>query len=77
MSSQIDLYEKARETERKSEPFYAEKAKDVEHAAQEEILLELAKQEHQQYVLLDNLIEFLSRPKSWLENAEWRQMEEY
>jgi rubrerythrin len=77
MSSQIELYEKARETERKSEAFYAENAKKVEHAAQEEILLQLAKQEHQHYVLLDNLIEFLSRPQSWLENAEWRNVEEY
>jgi len=77
MSSQIDLYKKAREIERKSEAFYAEKAEDVEHAAQKEILLQLAKQEHQHYVLLDNLIEFLSRPQSWLENAEWRHMEEY
>ncbi len=77
MTSQVDLYKKARETERKSEEFYTAKAEEVEQADQKEILLQLAEQEKQHYFLMDNLVEFLSRPQSWLENAEWHHLEEY
>jgi len=75
--SQIDLYKKAQEIERKSEHFYIEKAEEVEVPAQREIFNKLAAEEKEHCFLLDNIIEFVSRPQSWLENAEWNHLEEY
>lgn len=74
---QIDLYKKAREIEKKSRDFYTEKANEVEEEYQKEILLRLAKEEEKHYFLLENIIDFVSRPEQWLENAEFHHLEEY
>lgn len=34
-------------------------------------------EEKKHYFLLDNIIEFVSRPEQWLENAEFYHLEEY
>ena len=56
LTSQIDLYRRAQDTEQKSQNFYTKKAGEVADAAQREILLQLAEQERQHYFLLDNII---------------------
>ena len=67
----------AREVERKSEEFYREKAKQVDTENKREILNRIADEEHKHFVTLDNVIQFLRRPKQWLEDAEWNHMEDY
>ena len=75
--SQIDLYKKAQDIEEKSRNFYLEKANEVGQDYQEELFLKLAEEEKKHYFLLDNIIEFVSRPQHWLENAEFCHLEEY
>ena len=75
--SQAELYTKARDIEKKSRDFYTEKANEVTERYQKELFLKLAVEEQKHYVLLDNIIEFISRPEQWLENAEFFHLEDY
>ena len=74
---QIDLYKQAQEIERKSQAFYEEKAATLDEGAAKSLLLQIAEEEKRHYFLLDNLIEFVNRPQSWLENAEFVHLDEY
>ena len=74
---QIELYRKAQDIEKKSRDFYLEKAAEVEPNYQKELFLQLAEEEKKHYFLLENIIEFVSRPEQWLENAEFYHLEEY
>jgi rubrerythrin len=74
---QIDLYKKAQDIEQKSRDFYLEKANEVKEEYQKDVFLQLAEQENKHYFLLDNIIEYVSRPQSWLENAEFVHLEDY
>ena len=74
---QIELYKKAQDIEERSRDFYLEKASQVEEEYQKDILLRLADEEKKHYFLLENIVEFVSRPETWLENAEFFHLEEY
>ena len=74
--SQVELYKKALKIEEQSRDFYLEKAEEVSEI-QKEIFLKLADEEKKHYFLLENIIDFVSRPQTWLENAEFYHLEEY
>jgi len=74
---QPELYKKAQDIEKKSEDFYLEKTNEVKEEHQKESFLRLADEEKKHYFLLENIIEFVSRPETWLENAEFYHLEEY
>jgi len=74
---QKELYLKAQDIEKKSQDFYTEKANEVKEKYQKDIFLELAEEEKKHYFLLENIIEFVSRPETWLENAEFHHLDEY
>ena len=75
--SQMELYKKAQDIEKKSKEFYLEKAGEVNDPSQKEIFLKIAEEEKKHYSILENIINFVSRPNTWLENAEWYHLEEY
>jgi rubrerythrin len=75
--NEADLYQKARDIEKKSRDFYMEKANEVTEEFQKTLFLKLAVEEKKHYVMLDNIIDFISQPEQWLENAEFFHMEEY
>jgi rubrerythrin len=75
--SQIELYRKAQGIEKKSRDFYLEKAAEQKDQGQKEIFLKIAEEERKHYEILAKLIDFVSRPQTWLEDAEWYHMEEY
>lgn len=75
--SEIELYNKAIEIEKKSEDFYREKANEAEQPGLKFILLNIAEDEKKHRFLLKNTVEFLSRPKTWIENAEFNHLDEY
>ncbi len=75
--SQIDLYKKAQEIERESRAFYRQKAQETENPGHKAIFNTLAEEENKHYFLLENIIEFVSRPTTWLENAEFHHLEKY
>ena len=74
---QIQLYERAQAIEKESQQFYQEKASQADEDNQKELLERFAKEEGKHYFLLGNIIEFISRPGEWLENAEWYHLEQY
>lgn len=74
---QKELYRKAQDIEKKSQDFYEEKANEVKEEYQKDIFLKLAEEEKKHYFLLENIVEFVSRPETWIENAEFNHLEEY
>lgn len=76
-TSQIDAYKKAMKAEEEAFTFYEKKAAEVSDPAEEKVLLTFAREERRHYRLLENVIEFVSRPEEWLESAEFARMEEY
>ena len=74
--SQAALYRKALNIEKQSQDFYLGKANEVEETYKE-ILLKLADEEKKHFFLLENIIDFVSRPQTWLENAEFYHLEQY
>jgi rubrerythrin len=75
--SQIDLYKKAQEIEKKSEEFYLAKAGEVTALPHKDAFKMLADEEKLHYNLLGSLIDFVSRPDNWLENAEWNNFDQF
>jgi rubrerythrin len=75
--SEIELYQKAIEIEKKSEDFYREKANEVDRQEVKDILLKIAGDEKKHQFLLKNTCDFLARPQTWVENAEFHHLEEY
>ena len=74
---QINFYRKAREIEEKSYKFYIEMSDKVEIESQRKVFLKLAGEEKKHMFLLENLVEFVSRPETWIENAEYNQLDDY
>lgn len=74
---QVDAYIKARDIERQSQDTYKQKAEEVTDPEQKALCLKIAEEEGKHYIIMDNLVELLQRPTTWLEDAEWRNMEDY
>lgn len=75
--NQIDAYIKARDLERESQEMYEQKAADLTNPKHRQLCLRIAEEESKHYLILDNLIQFIQRPDTWVEDAEWRNMEDY
>lgn len=75
--SEVDLYKHARELEKKSLEFYSEKAEESNDQKQKNILLKIADEEKRHFTILENIINFISKPETWLEDAEWYHLDEY
>ena len=74
---QTELYKKAQGIEKQSQNFYLEKAEKLQDNKQKLLFKKLADEERKHFFLLENIIEFVSRPEHWLENAEFFHLEEY
>ena len=73
----MDTWKEAQKIEKKTEEFYREKAAEEKNGGIKKTILRIADEEHKHWVLIENVIHFLSRPKQWLEDAEWNNMEQY
>ena len=74
---QTEAYQTAMAAEKEAYTFYEQKAAETDIPGEKKVLLTFAKEERQHYRLLENVIEFLSRPQEWLENAEFAGLDEY
>jgi rubrerythrin len=74
---QADLYRTALDIEDRSIKFYTEKAGEEKAPERKKIFEALAGEEKKHFFLLNNMLEFISRPQTWLENAEFNHLEEY
>lgn len=75
--SQINFYRKAREIEEKSYKFFIKMSDKAEIESQRKIFLKLAGEEKRHMFLMENLVEFVSRPETWIENAEFNHLDNY
>ena len=71
------IWDEAADVEKKSEAFYREKANELTDENQKRILNRIADEEHRHWVTMQNVVQFLDRPQTWLEDAEWSHIEEY
>jgi rubrerythrin len=76
-TNQTSLYKKALDIEAESRDFYTEKAGEASEQNAKKLFLRLAHEEQKHYVLVENIMDFLSRPDTWLENAEFYHLDEY
>ena len=74
--SQVEFYKKALEIEADSEKFYLERADEEKDPHRKEIFLTLANEEKGHCILLENLVNLVSQPDSWIENSEWYNIDE-
>jgi rubrerythrin len=75
--SEADLYRKARDIEEKSKAFYLEKADEVEDPDQKQIFRKLAEEEAKHAYIVQNICDFVSRPETYLEDAEFYHFDDY
>lgn len=75
--SPLEMYNKALELESESESYYRDMVKKVESEAAKALLLRVANEEKKHASLILNVIDFLSAPANWLENAEFNNLEEF
>lgn len=71
------LYRQAIELEQKSIDFYLDRADQSDHPDHKALFEQLADEERRHHRLLEGLADFVSRPKQWLENAEFCHLEDY
>ena len=69
--SQVDLYRKALDVEEKSIRLYEENAKTADDEKARSAFLLIAGEERRHLQLIENIIEFVTKPDIWAENAEF------
>lgn len=74
--SQSDLYRQALITEQKSIQLYEKQAEASAGKDQKQIWLAIAAEEKNHETILENLIEFVTKPDFWVENAEFSHLGE-
>ena len=76
---ETEKYRNARDIEEKSREFYRQQADESDNEHQRQLFLRLAAEEAKHLRIMENLVEFVSRPEpgQWLENAEWTHLESY
>jgi rubrerythrin len=72
-----DALEKARKVEEKSESFYREKSEEVSSEQHKELFQRIADEERRHKHLIDHMMEFVTRPETWLDDAEFSNLESY
>jgi rubrerythrin len=72
----VKFYKMVLEIEKKTEIFYLKHAEEYEGDAKK-ILLALAKEEHNHVIIIENIIEFINKPSTWVEDAEFNQLGNY
>ena len=75
-AAQADLYRKALAVENKSIQVYEGYANTAAVESQKQIFLAIAKEEKRHKIIVENLIEFITKPEIWAENAEFSHLGE-
>ena len=75
--TQKAVYQQALENEEQSLNFYLDQAKAASSGVERDLFLKLCDEERQHYLVLEEVIDFITRPETWIENAEFYHLEEY
>jgi rubrerythrin len=73
----VKAWKEAQNIEKKSEDFYRDKAGTETTPEIRKTLNLIADEEHKHWALIENIVHFLERPKQWLEDAEWNNLDNY
>jgi len=73
----IAVWKKAQDVEKKSEDFYRDKAKKVEDPTSKKMLIQIADEEAKHWAVIEAVMQFLNKPNTYLEDAEFSNLEEY
>ncbi len=74
---QKELYERALEIELKSIEFYTEAMDSLSDPSDMQIVKQVIGEERRHYDTLDTIVQMVSRPDSWVEDAEFGVRDEY
>lgn len=74
---QLQLYEEAKKETEKKKQFYSDLHKELTSDEHKSLLIKIIKEEEKQILFLDNIIEMVNRPNTWIENAEFNHLDEY
>jgi rubrerythrin len=74
---QVEVYQQAQVLEGKSRDFYRERSAESQDDAHKALFAKLADEEQRHYFLLDHMVEFIDRPRTWIEDAEFNHLQEY
>ncbi len=72
----VKFYLMVLDIEKKTEAFYLLHAQEYEGDAKR-ILLALAKEERGHVIIIENIIEFINKPSTWVEDAEFNHLSDY
>ena len=70
-------YQKAISLEKNSISFYKYAMKETDDPKQKRAIEIILDEEMKHLMILKSIVDFVKRPKEWLENAEWHQMKQY
>jgi len=76
-ATQVDLYRKAKEIESTSFAFYMQKAREASDPRVQKMFFLIAEEEKRHEFLMEHVLQFISRPQTWLENAEFNHLDQY
>lgn len=77
LSIVAETYEKAKSLETKTIRYYTSLLDNVDTPERKKILEKIIDEEKSHEALMTALIDFVSRPAEWLENAEFTNLDEY
>ncbi len=75
--SQVALYRKAKDIETQSFKFYMDKARESGDPRIQKMFFLIAEEEKRHEFLLEHILQFVSRPQTWLENSEFNHLDQY
>lgn len=74
---QLHLYEEAKKEIEKKAQFYGDMLKAMSSDENKTLLTKIIKEEEKQILFLDNIIQMVNRPNTWIEDAEFNHLDEY
>lgn len=75
--SQLEMYQKALEVEKKSIDYYDQQLEAVEDPSHKQALEQIISEERSHYSVIDTLVIMVQRPHEWVEDAEFGLRNEY
>jgi rubrerythrin len=75
--NQVNMYKHAKELLEKKIDFYQKGKEELDCDKNQAVLTEIIEEEKHHKFVLENIIEIVSRPQTWIENAEFTHIESY
>ena len=74
---QLHLYEEAKKEIEKKAQFYRDMLNAMSSDEKKALLTKIIKEEEKQILFLENIIQMVNRPNTWIEDAEFNHLDEY